>query len=145
MFQGITPTPDRVFVKRIKDVDRKLGIKFYRTHGHFCVTYKRATGQSVPLFMVKADDGGFRQPDQRDFDFLMSGDLERIPAKERFQMVSKYMQDVREKDRKDAKDNIHGATKDGKIQLTNAYARLGGSKANSAFRRITPKTKGKII
>ena len=139
-------TPDSNFVKRLKAVDNRLGCKYERTHGHFVINYERACGGAVPIFMVKSESGGYRQPDQRDMDFLLSGDLTKEDMKTKLQKSAKYMADVREKSKKDASDNIRGATKDGKIQLSNAFSRIaGGGKGNSAFRRVVPKQKGQVF
>jgi len=69
--------PDRIFMKDLKVLDKRLGCKYETSHGHFIVDYKRAQGQPVPIFLVKGDKGEFRQPDKRDLDFLHSGDLTR--------------------------------------------------------------------
>jgi hypothetical protein len=135
--------PDRTFVNDIKKLDPKLGCKYVPSHKRFVVTYGRAVGGSVPVFMVKGENGEFRQPDKRDLDFLLSGDLTREDMKTKLQKSALYMEKVGEKKLKDAQDNIRNATKDDKIQLTNAFSKLGGGgKGNSAFRRIEPKTKG---
>ena len=135
--------PDRVFVKDLKALDKRLGCKFQ--NGRFVVDYKRASGQPVPIFMVKGDKGEFRHPDKRDLDFLCSGDLTKEDMKTKIQKSAQYMEKARELKRKDAKDNIRNATKDGKIQLSNAMAKIaGGGKGNSAFRRVVPKSKGTV-
>jgi hypothetical protein len=96
--------------------------------------------------MVEGKGGEFRQPDKRDLDFLSSGDLTREDMKTKLQRSALYMEKMREKKRKDAQDNIRNATKDDKIQLTNAFSRIAGSrKGNSAFRRIQQKAKGKVF
>jgi len=139
-------TPDRVFVKDLKKLDPRLGCEFNRNHGHFVVNYKRAHGGSAPIFMVKGDKGEFRQPDKRDMDFLKSGDLNNEDMKTKIQKSALYMERVREKKRKDAKDSFRNATKDDKIQLTNAFGKIaGGGKGNSVFRRIEKKPKGRVF
>jgi len=138
--------PDRVFMKDIKRLDPKLGCKYEPSHGHFVVTYDRAVGGPVPICMVKGKDGGFRQPDKRDLDFIKSGDRNVVDVETRLRKSAEYMEKVREKDRKNAKDNIRDMTKDGKIQLANKFSQLaGGGKGNSAFRRIEPKPKGTVF
>ena len=135
--------PDRTFMNDLGALDKRLGCKFDHTHGHFVVDYKRATGQPVPVFMVKGDKGEFRHPDKRDLDFLQSGDLTKEDMKTKLQKSALYMDNVREKKKKDAHDNFRDATKDDKIQLTNAFGRLaGGGKNNATFRRIKPKARG---
>jgi len=138
--------PDRVFVKDLKTLDRRLGCEYVPGHGHFVVNYKRPYGGRVPIFMVKGDNGEFRQPDKRDLEFLKSGDLNNEDMKTKIQKSALYMEKVREKKRKDARENIRGATKDDKIQLARAIGRLAGAgKGNSAFRRIEPKPKGTTV
>jgi len=127
----------------LKALDKRLGCKYETSHGHFVVDYKRSHGQPVPIFMVKGDKDEFRQPDKRDLDFLLSGDLTREDMETKIQKSALYMEKVREKKQKDAQDNIRNATKDGKIQLSNTMAKIaGGGKGNSTFRRIEPKPKG---
>lgn len=139
-------TPDRVFVKRLKTLDRKLGVKFAKSHGRFVVTYDRPVGGPANIFVVKGDHGEFRQPDKRDMDFLLSGDLNNEDMKTKLQKSATYMEKAREKNRKDAKDNIRDMTKDGKIQLSNAFSKIaGGGKGNSTFRRIEPKPRGSVV
>ena len=138
--------PNRMFMDRLKTLDKRLGCKFVKSHSHFVVDYQRAFGQPVPIFMVKGDKGEFRQPDKRDLDFLLSGDLTKEDMKTKIQKSALYMERVREKKQKDAADNIRNATKDGKIQLSNAIAKIaGGGKGNSTFRRILPKSKGTTV
>lgn len=138
--------PDRMFMGRLKTLDNRLGCRFVKSHGHFVVDYQRAYGQPVPIFMVKGDKDEFRHPDNRDLDFLKSGDLTQEDMKTKIQKSALYMERVREKKQKDAADNIRNATKDGKIQLTNAFGKIaGGGKHNSTFRRIEPKAKGVSI
>ena len=138
--------PDRVFMKDLKTLDNRLGCRYETSHGYFVVDYKRAQGQPVPIFMVKGDKDEFRHPDKRDLDFLKSGDLTKEDMETKIQKSALYMEKVREKKQKDAQDNIRNATKDGKIQLSNAMSKLaGGGKGNSTFRRITKKPKGKVF
>jgi len=138
--------PNRVFMERLKKLDKRLGCEYVKSHGHFVINYQRPYGQPVPITMVKADNGGFRQPDNRDLDFLKQGDLEREDMKTKLQKSAKYMEDVREKAKRDAKDNIRHMTLDGKIQLANNLSRIaGGGKGNATFRRVTPKSKGEVF
>ena len=137
--------PDSVFMGRLRALDKRLGCKYDGTHGHFVVNYQRAYGQPVPVFAVMNDSGGFRQPDNRDLNFLSSGDLEREDMKTKLQKSSLYMERVREKSKKDAHDSFRDATKDDKIQLTNAFGKLVGGKNNSPFRRIKNKPRGKVF
>jgi len=138
--------PDRTFMNSLGALDKRLGCKFERAHGHFVVNYQRSYGQPVPIFMVEGKRGEFRHPDKRDLDFLSSGDLARENMKTKLQRSALYMEKVREKKKKDAHDNIRNATKDDRIQLTNAFGKIaGGGKGNSAFRRVVNKPRGKIF
>jgi len=137
--------PDRTFMKDIKRLDPKLGCKFEPSHGHFVVTYDRAVGPPAPICMVKDKNGEFRQPDKRDLDFIKSGDRDNVDVETRLRKSAKYMEDTREKQKRDTKSNIRDMTLDGKNQLTNAFSRLaGGGKGNSTFRRINVKPKGTV-
>ena len=138
--------PDRTFVKDLGRLDKNLGCHYESDHQHFVVTYKRSVGGAVPLFAVKRDDGGFRQPDKRDIERLKESDIERESPQERMQRASKYMSDVREVDRKRGKDDIRNMTKEGSIQLQNVINKASGSgKGNSAFRRIKHAPKGEVF
>ena len=129
------PSVDRSFMKDLKNMDPRLGIKF--NDKHFVVTYDRGHGQPVNIYRVKADDGGYRQPDKRDLLVLKAGDLAEGDSAEVRLRKSAYASELirREEDRK-IHEEIRGMTRDGKIQLTNAFKKAGGAKANSTFRRI---------
>ena len=138
--------PDRTFMKRLRSLDRNLDCYYERSHGHFVITYRRAIGQPVPLFIVQGDDGGFRQPDQRDINKLHESDLHREDLKNRLQKTAKYMEAVRRKKRKQARELFRDRTKDDKLQLMQAFGRAANtSKSNSAFRRIKLKPRGKVF
>ncbi len=140
--------PDRAFMNDLKRLDKRLNCYFEREHGHFVVTYKREVGMPIPLFMVQDDDGEFRQPDQRDMLILYLGDrqTEGQSVREHLNHVTSYMDDYRVKIRKQGKDMIKDITRDDKNQLMSAFAKLwGGGKFNSAFRRVTPRSKGKVF
>jgi hypothetical protein len=138
--------PDPSFMKRLKAVDKRLGCVFREEHEHFVITYDRGHGEPVNICMVKADDGGFRHPDNRDLDFICSGDMERMSQSEFFLKSSKYQADCREKVRRNRAETIRGATKDDKIQLMNQFVRTANiSKGNSAFRRIDHKPGKNVV
>ena len=69
--------PDRVFMQRLKELDKKLGCRFVPSHQHFIITYERPIGSPATLMVVKRDDGGFRQPDNRDINTLCKYDLSK--------------------------------------------------------------------
>lgn len=138
--------PDRVFMKDLKRLDKRLGCHFEEAHEHFVITFQRPFGLPIPLFMIEAEDGGFRQPDKRDLDRLYLSDTHREgnSIKQHLDHVTHYMEDYRARIRKQSKDNFRNMTKDDRIQLMNAFGKLyGGGKYNSAFRRIDVKSKGK--
>ncbi|MCK4252142.1 hypothetical protein KAX97_11890 [candidate division WOR-3 bacterium] len=133
-------TPDRVFIKDLKQLDARLGCYFNETHRHFVITHERAVGPPAEIMLVERGDGGFRQPDKREIDVLCEGDLHRTNVKERLQKTVKYMDQFREKEAAHAKDEIRNTTKDDRRQLMNTYAKaFNTGKGNSTFRRIKPK------
>lgn len=139
-------TPDRTFMKDLKRLDSRLGCYYNQNHKHFVITHERALGSPAEILLVERSDGGFRQPDRRDLDVLCEGDLHRTNVKERLQQTVKHMEQFREREDAHARDEIRNATKDDKHFLMNAYSRaFNTGKGNSAFRRIKPKTKGKVF
>lgn len=148
MYKGVVPAPDAVFMKRLKSMDKKLDCLFFREHEHFVITYDRATGDKAPIFMVKNDFGGFRQPDERDIKTLWDADCSRagLNMNHRLSKMA-YASELyaREKRRK-ATEMIRERTVDDKRQLVNAFGKAtNAGKYNSTFRRITPKPKGQSI
>ena len=141
--------PDRGFVKKLKALDPNLGCKYFIEHGHFVITYRRPIGEPVPVWMVKADDGGFRHPDDRDILKLQEGDLHRVPLKDRLRGVSKYMEEDRANLARHRKQEVRDMTKDSRIQLTKKFAKIDsamtGAKENYHFRRINLRPKGQVF
>jgi hypothetical protein len=134
--------PDRTFLRDLKNLDRRLGVKF--NGSHFIITYDRGYGEPANIFRVTGDDGGFRQPDQRDLMVIKRGDLASGDSMEvRLQKQAyAYELTTRESKRK-AAEEIRAMTLDNKIQLRNAIQKkynLG--KTGSAFRKIPHKSKG---
>ncbi len=115
-------SPDRSFLKQLKMLDRRLGVKF--NGSNFVLTYDRGHGDPVNLHAVRTDAGGFRQPDRRDLEFLCQGDMERQTPRERFQKVSTYMSEYQQKKRRQARENLRDLTKDNKNQLRKAFERV---------------------
>jgi len=141
-----TYKPNRVFMQDLKRLDKRLGCKYRYDLERFVITWDMPYGDDAEMFVVKDDRGGFRQPDIRDIYMLCQGDIHRTDLKERIQRTEKYMTDYREKERKHEKDEIRNMTKDGKIQLVNAYKRqFNLGKAGHEFRRIVPKPRGKTV
>ena len=138
----LCPQPDRGFMKKLKSMDRKLDCTFNRVNERFVITYARATGEPAIIFGVAIKED-FRQPDERDLNFLASGDLTRSSMRNSMERTAKYMEDYRAEHDRKRKENLRDLTKDGKNQLVPRLARMsGGGKGNSTFRRVTPKQKG---
>lgn len=130
-------TVDRSFMKDLKALDKRLDCFFNPDDEVFVVTYKRATGEPVPIAKCggRQPDGSFRQPNQSDLGFVASGDRSKVSLDEHLRKVADYMESFRAKKRADARENIRNMTKDDKIQLKNAAARVAdGGKHNSTFR-----------
>jgi hypothetical protein len=138
-------SPDRVFLNDLKHLDPRLGCYYETNHQHFVITYDRAVGGSVPIMVVEDGKGGFRYPDKRELDKLMEFDTHRVSMAQRLKHSAAYMEEVREKKRKDAREAIRDHTKDDRRQLAPKFARLTGGKFNSTFRRINLKRRGKTV
>lgn len=135
-------TPDRSFMKELKTLDKNLGCKF--NGRFFVVTYQRSYGEPVNLYAIKGPDNSFRPPGQKDIEIIAASNIERESPKEKSQRISKHMEDVREKKRKEARENIRNMTKDDRRQLSKAFMQLTNlGKGNSAFRRVNVKPKRK--
>lgn len=139
-------TPDRGFMRKLKELDPHLGCHYETGHQHFVITYRRAIGTPVPILLIEGPGGGFRHPDDRDIAKLQEGDTHRVPVRDRLAIVSKYMEDDRERRRAAFKDDIRNRTKDDKIQLSKALGRLTNvSKNNYQHRRIDLKPRGVAV
>jgi len=138
--------PDRSFLNELKRTDKRLGCRF---NGQtFVITYERPTGGSVPIMSVREENGGFRQPDQLDIMKLKASDLAREDYREKFNRMGKMSEHLteQEKARRKRKETFRDMTKDNKISLKQAFGKAGNiSKSNSAFRRISPKSRGKVF
>jgi hypothetical protein len=95
---------------------------------------------------VKAEDGGFRQPDRRDLETLKQGDLasgENMDTRLRKLAYASY--EIRETLKRKHRDNIRNMTKDDKHFLMNKIGRIAGQgKPKPAFRQV-PYKKGKNV
>jgi hypothetical protein len=130
--------PDPSFVKQLKTVDPKLGVKW--NGSRFVVTYARPIGEPANIHLVKRDDGGFRQPDRRDIEFIRAFDMHNESGKERLLRLSQKSEQIKEHIRKRGKDDIRHATIDNKRQLANAFIKkTNQGKGNSTFRRVPLK------
>lgn len=134
------PEVDRSFLRDLKNLDRRLDVKF--NGEHMVVTYDRGHGEPVNIYHVKDDStGGFRQPHQGDLKIIWQGDLARGEKPEmRVKKLAYYSEKMREKQRAEAKDNIRHMTRENKRYLSQQVTRLVNyGKGNSSVRRITPK------
>jgi len=137
MFEGMTPVPDRTFVKKLKGLDKRLDCVFSRRHEKFMVTYARPTGTPSEIILVGKNEHGHRQPDQRDYAKLIEGDLARKSVRERELEFVSYYSSYKEKQEREVEDTLHEATVDNRRQLMNTYTReFNLGKGNSTFRRI---------
>lgn len=134
------PEVDRSFKRDLKTLDRRLDAKF--NGEHFVITYDRGYGEPVNIFRVKGADDGFRQPDKRDLAVIKGGDLEDEKMETRLRRSAYAAECQRREELRKSREAIRDMTKDDKIQLQNAVLKKKNlSKANSTFRRITPKSK----
>ena len=137
---------DRVFMARLKALDKKLDCKYRYDLGKFVITWWMPYGEPAELFVVNDKDSGFRHPDRRDIDMLCEGDIHATNLREKLDKTEKYMSDYRAKQEANRVDEIKHATKGSRIQLMNAYRDVfntGGKKAE--HRRIIHKHKGQTI
>jgi len=144
MFEGIPPTPDPGFVKRLHDFDPKLEVQFFRQWGRFVIVKPRAYGPAWQILPIEGEDGQFRQPDERDIRLLFYGDLWRHGGvKERVRAGEDHALGQQAKDDKRAETELHEASMDDKRQIRKAYRQaLNDGKANSEFERVDIKSKG---
>lgn len=146
MWTGLTPSVDHGFKRKLRDYDPDLDCVFDRQFGKFVVTQSSKVSGRVPAVIIGVDvEEGYRQPDDRDIRQIAKADFARKSVKERIKEGEDYMREYRENQNAHVAEEIRDSTKDDKIQLMNAYRRhlLKDGKANSEFRRITPKSKGK--
>jgi len=135
---------DRSFMRSLKSLDKRLGCEYLYDLERFCITYDRGYGDPLYLTVIETPEKEFRHPRQSDIEFLQRWDMENLRIQDRLAMVTKYMEEYRNKQRKTSRDEFRNRTKDDKIQLMNAFGRaMGSGKHNSAFRRISLKPRGK--
>lgn len=133
-------------MKNLKNLDRRLDCVFRPEHGHFVITYQRPYGEPVNLHCVKASDGGFRQPDNRDLKVIYDGDMSNKRPEVELQKRAYELLSVREESQKKSKEMFRDMTKDDRIQLMNAFQKAYGvGKNKAAFRPVTYKPKGQVF
>ena len=127
--------PDRGFMGQLRLLDKRLGIKF--NGSHFVLTFTTQRHGEVSMWTVVDERGGGRQPDQRELEMLRESDMERLGPEQRWNLTQAYMAKFQEDRKREVREELRNRTKDDKIQLAKAFARVvGNSKGNSAFRRI---------
>lgn len=138
------PTPNPSFVRDLRNLDRRLGIKW--NGEHHVVTYDRGHGEPVNIYRVKGDDGGYRQPDQRDLAVIKGGDLScGDTMKNRLQKLAYASECMRRDARRKAAENIRDMTKDDRTYLAQRFVQMTNQgKGNSAYRRV-PHKPGKNV
>lgn len=138
------PTVDRSFMKDLKSLDKRLSTKF--NGQNIVITYDRGHGEPVNILRVKADDGGFRQPDKRDLAVIKGGDLETEKMETRLKRTAYASELMRREAKRKAAENIRDMTKDDKIYLGQKFCQATNqSKANAAFRRIDHKPGKNVV
>jgi mRNA-degrading endonuclease RelE of RelBE toxin-antitoxin system len=133
------PECNSSFLKDLKSLDKKLSTKF--NGEHWVVTYERPYGEPVNVYRVKGDNGGYRQPDNRDLAVIKGGDLAEGDKPEiRLKKLAYMSEKMREEARRKARENIRDLTKDDRHYLASRIGQLTNQgKCNSAFRRIKTK------
>lgn len=139
------PECDRSFLRDLKTLDRRLGTKF--NGEHFVVTYDRGYGEPVNVYRVKADDGGFRQPDRRDMEIIRGGDLGNGDSAEvRLKKLAYSSEQMRKKMRENARTEIRDALRDSKNQVRRwTVDRANAGKGNAEYRRIPHKPSKRVV
>lgn len=149
-WQGITPTPDPGFMRKLKTFDPNLDCEFNREIERFIITQpsRLRSGKLVAAVVDNPGRPEYRQPDDRDLRVLARADFERKSHTDRIREGEQMMLEKPLQDEKRAENEIRDVTKDNKLQLQHAYAKFFGMRAdehNPAFRRITHKPKGKVF
>ncbi|MFH1624470.1 MAG: hypothetical protein ABID54_04855 [Pseudomonadota bacterium] len=139
------PALDDLFLRRLKRIDNRLDMLWSKGPERWLMVYDKGNNNLVNMFLIETEDHQYRHPDHRDLVRIKAADLVAKDAVARYREAAQYMVDVRQADRKRAKDNIRNMTVDDRIQLMQAFSKLAGSgKGNSAFRRIQAKARGQI-
>lgn len=135
---------DRSFIKDLKNIDRHLDCEYVPKYERFVITYKRAIGEPVPVFIVQTEDNEFRRPDRRDLEKVRECDLEKESIEDKFRRISKQVWEAQFAQQRKASQEFKERALDDKVILSQKFSRLTGiGKGNSAFRRIDVKPKGK--
>lgn len=139
--------PDPSFVKKLKYLDPRLDCHFDNRRKLVVVTYKRATGEPLPIYTVQTEDGEFRLPDMRDIEAIQEGDMSRQDLSDRLAKHAKYQWDYR-RDQKRARElEMKERTADDKYQLARTLAHRSGAsgKVGQHLPKWDHKPKGKVF
>lgn len=144
MYQGVPPNADSTFKKKLKEFDPKLTCVFDRRLERFVIKKEMAVGPPRGVLVVAGNEN-FRQPCELDIAMLWYADLWRHGGvNERIRKGEEHMQEYREKEDANVSSELRDVTKDDKLQLRRTLRQaVNDGKANSDFRRIIPKPKGK--
>jgi hypothetical protein len=151
MYQGITPTPDPGFVRKLKEYSKDLRIVFSRKYSRFIIQQKGKISGWVDAFMIKGPDNtgcGYRQPDERDLELLFHADRHRKGQeyKDVIRDGEQAMKDSAQKSMDEAADTLRQATIEDKRQLMNTYNKaVNQSKGVTGFRQVPIKKKGYTV
>lgn len=139
-----SPSVDRGFMRNLKALDKRLGVKF--NGSHFVITYDRGYGEPVNLCLVKTDSGDFRQPDMREIKLLHEGDMATKNARLELERRAYELQRSNERSERKTKEFIRDMTKDDSHTLANAFRKVTGIGKNAPkFRQIAYKPKGQVF
>lgn len=149
MFQGITPSVDPSFNRKLKAIDPGLSCEFDRRYGKFIIYQQGKISGKVPALMVEGNDGGgYCYPHDGHLKILQQSDMHKSgqEVRDRIQKGEEYMAGERVKVKKFTDEEFRARTAEDKIQLANEYCKTFNlGKGNSAHRRITPKPKGFVV
>lgn len=149
-WQGITPTPDPGFMKKLKTFDPNLDCEFNREVERFIITQpsRLRSGRLVAAIVENPGQEFYRQPDDRDLKNLAKFDFERKGHKQKIREGEERMLNHRKEQNQKAEEALREQTIDNKhwLQRKLAYAAGAvGDRVNPAFRRVIPKSKGFIV
>jgi hypothetical protein len=146
MYQGVTPTVDPTFLKKLKEFDPTLTCEFHRGHERFMIQRKATVGPPNNIMIVD-DFTGFRQPDERELAALYAADLWRHGGvTERIRKGEEYMRNYRKREDEKFKEELRDVTKDNKYWLRKTLRQANNDgKANHEFRRIEVKPRGYTV
>lgn len=132
-------------MKDLKRYDPKLDVIFNREYEVFIIVRKAAYGPPHQILPVEAEDGTFRQPDNRDLFTLAVADLWRSgqEAGDRVRKGEEHMLDAMEKEDNKITEEFREYTRDDKLQWKNTWRKaLNQGSKQPEFRRIEQRGPG---